>query len=223
MLLCVVFNAACDVLFNGFFVALCDRSNTRVRNALGRAWTERIRFMLMTMKPEPGVFLVAMPTLQDPTFMRAVVYLLEHSATGTLGLIINRPVPVNLCEIWDECPESMEQTQLCAEGGPVDRNKGLLIHRIPEIPDALELGLGLSVGGDPHLLAAAYDSGKAAGPRLFLGHAGWSPEQLEEEIAQGSWLVRSGLQELLLDPEPPADLWQTLISAGEELPKPSIN
>lgn len=158
--------------------------------------------------------------------MRTVVYLLEHSETGTLGLIINRSVPVNLLDIWDECPDSMQDLQLCAEGGPVDRHKGLLIHRLPEVPDALELGMGLSVGGDPTLLAERFhnQSGDSPrGPRLFLGHAGWTPGQLEAEIAQGSWLLRSGLQELLLDPNPPEDLWQTLISAGEELPDPSFN
>ncbi len=176
------------------------------------------------MKPEPGSFLIAMPTLQDPSFMRTVVYLLEHSATGTLGLIINRPVPVNLAEIWEECPDDLEEAQVCAEGGPVDRNKGLLIHRMDDIPEALSLGMGLSVGGEPHALADAFQDTKGRlGPRLFLGHAGWGPEQLEMEIAEGSWLVRSGLQDILLDANPPDDLWQTLISAGEELPDPSFN
>ena len=158
--------------------------------------------------------------------MRTVIYLLEHSDTGTLGLIVNRPVPVKLSDIWDECPSSMNTEELCAEGGPVDRHKGLLIHRMPNISDALELGLGLSVGGHPDELARAFElNGIKArlGPRLFLGHAGWAPQQLEQEIAQGTWLVRSGLQDLLLDPQPPEDLWQTLISAGEELPDPSAN
>ena len=178
------------------------------------------------MKPEAGHFLIALPSLQDPSFMRTVIYLLEHSDTGTLGLIVNRPVPVKLSDIWDECPDSMDSKELCAEGGPVDRHKGLLIHRMPNIPDALELGLGLSVGGQAEALAEEYTKHgdqRRLGPRLFLGHAGWAPEQLEHEISQGTWLVRSGLQDLLLDPQPPEDLWQTLISAGEEIPDPSTN
>ncbi|NRA39330.1 MAG: YqgE/AlgH family protein [Planctomycetes bacterium] len=176
------------------------------------------------MKIEPGVFLIAMPTLQDPSFMRTVIYLLEHSDGGSLGLIVNRPVPVQLSDIWEECPNSMKDEKLCAEGGPVDRHKGLLIHRMDEVSDSLDLGLGLSVGGDASELAEAYASAKInLGPRLFLGHAGWTNEQLEQEVSQGSWLVRSGMQEILLNHNPPEDLWHNLISAGEELPQPSWN
>lgn len=158
--------------------------------------------------------------------MRTVVYLLEYSETGTLGLIINRPLPVPLSEIWEDCPPDLHEAELCAEGGPVDRHKGLLIHNFKDIPEALGLGMDLSVGGHPESLSQAVQAAASDaihGPRLFLGHAGWSPQQLEEEISEGSWLIRSGHQSLLLDPNPPDDLWQTLISAGEELPHPSIN
>lgn len=189
------------------------------------------------MKPQPGVFLIAMPTLQDPSFMRTVVYLLEHSTDGSLGLIVNRSVPVALSDIWEECPDSMVNEKLCAEGGPVDRHKGLLIHRMPDVSDTLDLGLGLSVGGDAHTLATCFQQKSPTaptadltqkitpelGPRLFLGHAGWTDTQLEDEIAQGSWLVRSGMQDILLNPSPPEDLWHNLMSAGEELPQPSLN
>ncbi len=41
-----------------------------------------------------GRLLVAAPALDDPNFRRTVVLMLEHSADGALGLVLNRPTPL---------------------------------------------------------------------------------------------------------------------------------
>lgn len=173
--------------------------------------------------PGAGCLLVASPVLADPNFMRTVVYILEHNDSGTLALIVNRPLDVPLGELWDEAPDELSERKLCAEGGPVDRHKGLLIHGYIDLPNAYRLCDGLAVGGDPDALRARADQDGAGGPRLFLGHAGWSPGQLEDELAVGSWIVRSGHPSLLLNPRPPEDLWQELVCSGSEIPDPSVN
>ncbi len=168
--------------------------------------------------------LVASPVLADPNFMRSVVYVLEHTASGTLGLVLNRPLDVPLGDLWDECPEALGGEQLCAEGGPVDRHKGLLLHGFTELEDTYQLAEGIAVGGDPHQLHALSEAESSHhGPRLFLGHAGWQPGQLEEEIALGSWLVREAHPVLLLHPQPPEDLWQEMVSCYGEATEPSVN
>ena len=174
--------------------------------------------------PSAGTVLVASPALSDPNFMRTVVYLLDHNADGTLGLIINRPLDVGLGELWEGCPDELEEQQLCAEGGPVERHRGLLIHGFADVNDAYQLAEGIAVGGDPdELHARTRDDDGSHGPRLFLGHAGWGEGQLADEVAVGSWLVRSGNPLLLLNPRPPEDLWNELLCSGSELPPPSIN
>ena len=47
----------------------------------------------------PGGLLVAMPSLTDPTFAGTVVYVLDHSETGTLGVVLGRPSQVEIRDV----------------------------------------------------------------------------------------------------------------------------
>src|SRR3954462_790669 len=47
----------------------------------------------------PGGLLVAMPALSDPTFAGTVVYVLDHSASGTLGVVLGRPSQVEIRDV----------------------------------------------------------------------------------------------------------------------------
>lgn len=176
------------------------------------------------MKPVAGTFLVASSSLNDPNFMRSVVYLLEHGDAGTMGLIVNRPLDMPLSTIWDGVPAGLAEATIAAEGGPVERDRGLLLHGLVDLPGCQRIGDGVAIGGDVAALAARFgDGADQCGPRLFLGHSGWGPGQLAQELEQGAWVVRPGhLDHLLVSP--PADLWRRLIDGGGTgLPEPSVN
>ncbi len=175
------------------------------------------------MKPVAGTFLVAAATLGDPNFMRSVIYLVEHNDSGSMGLIINRPLEMPLSAIWDGVPAGLAQAQVAAEGGPVERDRGLLLHCLTDLPGSQRIGDGLAIGGELAGLASRFaDGADRSGPRLFLGHSGWGPGQMEHELEQGSWLVRPGnLDHLLV--APPAELWRRLLDGGHGLPEPSVN
>ena len=40
-----------------------------------------------------------MPALSDPTFAGTVIYVLDHSDTGTLGVVLGRPSQVEIREV----------------------------------------------------------------------------------------------------------------------------
>ena len=44
-------------------------------------------------------FLIAMPTLGDPNFHRTVTYMCAHNDEGAMGIVINRPLELNLGEV----------------------------------------------------------------------------------------------------------------------------
>jgi putative transcriptional regulator len=171
------------------------------------------------------MLLVASPQLTDPNFVRTVVFLLDHGDKGTLGFVINRPLSQPLSEIWSEVPEGIAEAKAAAEGGPVDRTKGLLLHGCTDLPGAQTMASGIAVGGDLDALAERYRDGcDATGPRLFLGHSGWLAGQLENELREGAWLLRPGRRELLLDILPQANLWQLAMENRlGGLPDPSVN
>jgi putative transcriptional regulator len=152
------------------------------------------------------------------------VYLLEHDDDGTLGFIVNRPLDIPLSELWTECPSGLAVARVAAEGGPVDRSKGLLLHTCLDLPGVQAMGLGLAVGGDIDALAERFARGNdESGPRLFLGHSVWAPGQLLAEIEEGAWIVRAGRPEFVVNHKPSPMLWQHLLEGHGGLPEPSIN
>jgi putative transcriptional regulator len=176
------------------------------------------------MDPAPGLFLVASPRLADANFMRSVVVLLEHDQGGSLGLIINRPLGMPLRDLWAEVPPTLAGAAVAAEGGPVERQKGILLHGSPDLAGAQAVGLGLAIGGDLDAIALRWAGGAdRLGPRLFLGHSCWSPGQLAAEIAEGAWLVRPGLLEAVLHSDSGSSLWERLTDRRTGLPDPSLN
>ena len=173
------------------------------------------------MRPTPGTLLVADPNLHDSNFVHTVVYLLEHSDTGSLGLIVNRPLTMTLGDLWQEVPPALAGAATAAEGGPVERDKGLLLHGDTALIGARSVGDGLALGGELGAIGRRWAAGADhAGPRLFLGHSGWGAGQLEQELRHGSWRLRPGHPGMVLRPVV-HDLWERLLAGG--LPQPSVN
>lgn len=169
--------------------------------------------------------LVANPTLLDHNFYHGVVFLIEHNEGGALGVIINRPLEVTIGDVWDGCPESLATATRCAEGGPVERDRGILLHTYANVRGSHRLPAGLLVGGDDGDLRQAIqqDTGRTELPRIFLGHSGWSPGQLEGELQRGGWLIRRAHRRWVLGGFDPEELWLDLVQCGNLIPDASLN
>ena len=142
-----------------------------------------------------GQLLIAMPALGDPNFQRTVVLLGAHSlADGAFGLVINRPLKVELSEILDELGlDTVEgDPPPVLGGGPVEPGHGFVLFEPGEdIGDEEDLQLpgGLAVSGSTETLAELAGGRSSSRYSLILGYSGWYPGQLEAEIEDNSWLV----------------------------------
>jgi putative transcriptional regulator len=134
-----------------------------------------------------GKLLVASRALRDPNFARSVVLMLEHTAEGALGLVINRPSPRTVAEIWSSIGEpDVTNTDLVYLGGPVP-GPLVALHKTEELGEKQVLpGLYMSVQKDSlEQLVRTPDIEL----RLYSGHSGWGSGQLEGELKAGGWLV----------------------------------
>lgn len=164
--------------------------------------------------PAPGVLLVAPPLMADPNFRRTVVLLCEHGPDGSFGLILNRPLDLELRDIL----RGLSGDELVSLGGPVQQDTLHFLHRHADIAEAIPVMDDIYWGGN-------FDSVKSRilaeqvtpqDMRFFLGYAGWSPEQLEEEIADGGWFLARFNGDLVFD-DAPQNLWRTVLrSMGGE-------
>jgi putative transcriptional regulator len=158
--------------------------------------------------------LVAMPQLLDPNFRRAVVLLLHHDPGGTFGLVMNRDADISaegLCSTldveWTGDPDALVRW-----GGPVQPNTGWVLVGDDEVrlPEAIEVSRGLAWAGSVEVLRRV----AAEPPRrmqIFLGYSGWGPGQLEQELAQGAWLLAPLHVDVVFD-TPPEDMWERVLA-----------
>lgn len=154
---------------------------------------------------------MANPTLGDPNFDRTVILMLEHGDEGALGVIINRPSPLDVHEALPDWARFAGQPEVVFIGGPVGPGSiiGLAL-RSAELPDgAWQPVLGLvgvlDLSADADELGAAVDT-----VRVFAGYAGWGGGQLEGELAQGAWFVVDAEVSDPMSPDPEG-LWRMVL------------
>ena len=178
-------------------------------------------------------FLIATPEIQGDMFEKALIYLCQHSENGALGLIVNKPTDILLKRLFEQVdlPLAREDLQELSvlEGGPLHTERGFVLHErmqplsveppsVNQAADHSEEGEDsiyastLLVAGSQLELTTSTDimhaMAQGGGPKqvlVTLGFSSWGGGQLEEELAQNSWLaVDAGDQpEILLFETPP--------------------
>lgn len=141
-----------------------------------------------------GKLLVAVPALADPHFSRSVVYILEHNSNGAVGLVLNHPGSSSLPSPLDEIAHQLSEPGVPFVGGPVLPEGALCLASAPVDfqQDAFEAdapGIGrLDIDAVFSIIRYAIP-GSMPKLRIFFGHAGWGPGQLDGELLIGSWIV----------------------------------
>jgi putative transcriptional regulator len=138
-------------------------------------------------------FLIAMPAVTDPYFSKSLVYIAEHNSQGALGLIVNRPININLGIFLEKielpCKPSNITHHPVFFGGPVQPERGFVLHHPAtqwQSTLAVNSEIGLTTSRD--ILESLADTGEPNRVIVALGYAGWGAGQLENELAQNSWL-----------------------------------
>lgn len=169
-----------------------------------------------------GSFLIAETELQDPNFFRTVVLIIHHNAEGAFGLVVNRKSEVSLGDVLDGVADSPAAALPVYVGGPVQNEYLFVLHNglpgefcsehIERVADGVffEPSFG-------HVARFMASSEYAAAPvrpqiRVYAGYSGWSPGQLEEEIAEAAWLSLSARADIVFETNP-EESWQAALSS----------
>ncbi len=165
---------------------------------------------LSTVKPSKGVLLLAEPFMADPNFKRSVVFLCENQKSGSIGFILNRPMPLKLAEAVEGIIVNFDARLYF--GGPVQTDTLHFIHDVPNLEGAIEIIDGLYWGGDFEALKEMINSGevKPESFRFFLGYAGWDLSQLDTEIAENSWITFKAKASHIFKTKPES-LWKDVL------------
>lgn len=166
----------------------------------------------MTLTPTKGHLLVSEPSiLGDISFNRSVILLAEHTAEGSVGFIVNKPLEYSLCDI-------VKGIGTCDfpiyNGGPVEQDNLYFIHNVPHlIEDSQEISSGIFWGGNferamDMVLNKKIDTTQI---KFFLGYSGWASHQLDQELKQHSWVLLQNSNPTTLITASSIELWRDLI------------
>ena len=148
--------------------------------------------------------LIAMPGMQDPNFVSTVTLICEHNTDGALGIVINRPLDLNLGGLFEQLELGSSDTALkqvpVLAGGPVGTERGFVLHNTSaDYENSLTISddIQLTVSRD---IIDAMASGDGPDKSLVaLGYAGWEAGQLEDEILANSWINVPATPALVFD------------------------
>ena len=143
-------------------------------------------------------FLIAMPAMADPNFSRTLTYICEHNADGAIGIIVNRPMDMNLAGLFDRVSIPLDDGETEARfaelpvyfGGPVQTDRGFVLHRpAGHWQSSLNVSEKIALTSSRDILQSMGSTGEPAEVLVSLGYAGWTAGQLEWELSQNSWLT----------------------------------
>jgi putative transcriptional regulator len=161
-----------------------------------------------------GQMLLAMPTMQDPRFARAVIYMCAYSNEGAMGIVVNQPLRkpsfpdllIQLDVIREEdvirLPAAVGAMQVL-RGGPVETGRGFVLHSADFARDSATLPIDqdICLTATIDILKAIASGGGPDKAVLALGYASWGPGQLDAEMQENAWLTCPATGDLVFDAE----------------------
>lgn len=153
-------------------------------------------------------FLIAMPSMKDPYFKHSVIYICEHNEEGAMGLMINAPIDITVggmlkqVDIQPIYPQqktaSLEKPVL--NGGPVSEDRGFILHRPGEhYESSIKMTEDIAVTTSKDILTVLGTDAEPSSYLVALGYSGWEAGQLENELAENTWLTIEADPELLFN------------------------
>ncbi len=154
-----------------------------------------------------GKLLVASKQLKDSNFYKTVVLIVEDNENGSMGLVLNRPSSILVNHALSEHFQLPESAELVHVGGPVEPAALFILHNLEELShDGTGVIPGVWLGNSGEAFEDVLKSSDSHQPgvrfRVFCGCAGWSPGQLEGELAHGDWHVAPAIKSIVFAEDP---------------------
>jgi putative AlgH/UPF0301 family transcriptional regulator len=194
--------------------ALAAPGGVNARGALRRAALVPVQFK----NPKDlgvGKLLVASRGLDDPNFAGTVILLVHYDENGVVGLVLNRRTDVPMSKVLD-LEAAKNRSDLVYLGGPVGVSavvalfqSGVKINKAENVFDGVslisdKLAFEQIISGQPDPSAF----------HVYVGYAGWTPEQLRAEVELGAWFVFPADAATVFNSDP-GSLWMQMIEKTE--------
>ena len=153
-----------------------------------------------------GQMLVAMPQMDDKRFRNTVLVICKHDSESAMGLVVNRQMDnLQLDQMAEQIgvgtPRFFGDTPI-HYGGPVEQSRGMVLHTSDHVlPGSITINDRVAMTSNVKIIS---EISNGCGPTDFiitLGHASWSPGQLERELRGNIWLTMPFEKDIIFNPE----------------------
>ena len=137
----------------------------------------------------PGTILASSALMDDPAFYDSVVLIVEYNKDGALGFVVNKVFEHSLNELVEF---SSSPAFPLHSGGPVDKEHLYFIHQRNDlIAGGTFITGNIYFGGNFKQAISCINNNHltTADIKIFIGYCGWDADDLENEIAEGSWEI----------------------------------
>ena len=164
----------------------------------------------------PGKLLVASRELADPNFAETVILLVHYDAGGVVGLVLNRHTRLPISQVLAPFEAAKGRSDTVYLGGPLATPTVFALLRSTEkLEQAEHVFGGVYWISTKIALENAISSRPDSGLfRVYLGYAGWSPDQLRNEVRLGGWFIFQADNETVFNANPDS-LWPQMIKKTE--------
>ncbi len=140
-------------------------------------------------KPVTAILLIARDALRDPNFADSEVLVMNHLGPAPVGLVINRPTEVPVSRLFPDLKRLQSLPDKVYFGGPVELTSVWFLFRATRAPQhAIQAFGNIYLSANREVLLQLLGRAQPMDDlRIFIGHSGWGPGQLQAEIAEGAW------------------------------------
>lgn len=151
-----------------------------------------------------SIILVAQGAVSDPNFGGSMVVVMNNLGSAPVGIILNRPTPLSVARFFPQLKRLAHVPDKIYFGGPVEFGTVWYLYRAnTATAGAIRVCAGVYVSSDGKLLRELLGRrNPMEGLRIFVGHAGWAPGQLQAEIEGGAWAPKPASAASIFNPEP---------------------
>jgi len=157
--------------------------------------------------------LIALPDMQDTRFKEAIILICEHNKDGAMGLVLNHTLDINTQQVFNDL--NLDEpliNQPIFDGGPLNKNCGFVIHNNNDsFKSSINIKNQLTLTTSKDLLEKISSQQFESQWKFILGYAGWNKNQLENEIAENTWLTCPADLDLIFNTEPNKQ-WQNALA-----------
>lgn len=163
-----------------------------------------------------GKLLVASRELADPNFAESVILLVHYDAEGVVGLMLNRRTDLPISRVFAQLDAAKGRSERVYLGGPVETPTVFALLRSTDKLEGAE-----HVFGGVYWISTKTALEKAISSRpdpsvfhVYLGYAGWTTDQLRNEVRLGGWFIFQADSQTVFNANPDS-LWRQMIKKTE--------